>query len=333
MEDITERRRNYMQRMDNFNQAAMRRNQKSPKEIIEEGIEKSTGVSEKEILDQLAEKILQDSIKEKDASHDVFLFGIAESLESIRCETTSQNEYFSWIDDAKKIMDHMHDGFVSFQDIREKENFVKMSWQRETELLTCLALYEKSNHPLAKERHAELMIKLQRLRQIRSALLVGTKNKTDQRPLTPAEKARLARYIKSLQDMEECDSVGDYHNLALLEQLQELQISHMHDIEFYYGGYSFYQRMLEEQRRAESHLENQAIERLYSYLSRPDEYLDELRHKDDSKDNIRLRIQELTGRRTVFRNNVQGQKIHDRVQTFDAQRYRKLRENLPEMQS
>lgn len=333
MENVTDRRRNYVQRISSFNQAAMRKNQKSPKELIEEGIEKSTGISEKDIVNQLAEKVLSDEIKEKDASHDVFLFSIAESLESTRCETTSQNEYFTWIDDAKKIMDNLHDGHVSLQNILDKENFIKMSWQRETELLICLGLYEKSNHPLAKQRHAELIIKLQRLRQLRSALIEGTKDKIDQRPLTPQEKARLAQYTKALQDMENYDSVGDYHNLALLQQLQNLQISHMYDVEFSYAGYSFYQRMLEDQKRVETHLEERAIDRLYSYLNCPDEYLDEMRHRDDTRDNIRRRIQELTGRRTAYRNHVQAQRVAARVQTFDAQRYRTLLEREQEMPS
>ena len=324
MEDLNARRHAYMQCMDQVNQAAMKKNRKSPREIIAVGIEKSTGISDTETVNRLADKVLADEIKEQEANHDVFLFSIAESLENIRCETTSENEYFSWIDGAKKIMEHLTDGYVSFKDIHEKDAFIKMSWQRETELLTCLGLYEKSNHPLAKERYAVLKIKLQRLRQIRSALLTGTKNSPDWLHLSPEEKARLRGYVKVLDDMKANDADGDYHNMGLMQRMQELQMSHMYDVEFCYAGYCFYQRMLEDQRRAEAEFEDLAAENLYLCLRRPDEYLDIMRHKGDSKENIARRIQELTGRRTASHYNLRMQDSQKTRQTFDVHRYRQL---------
>ena len=89
--------------------------------------------------------------------------------------------------------------------------------------------------------------------------------------------------------------------------------------------------MLEDQRRAESQLEDRAVERLYSYLNRPDEYLDVMRHKDDTKENIRRRIEELRGRRVAYQNHVRSQRVN--VQTFDVQRYKRLLEDERDMTS
>ncbi len=330
MSTYEERRQNYLSRIGQINLTRVGEYQKSPQEILAEGVRLSTKITEPRTVEQLTEKAMNAEAYAKEGGHDVFLFGIAESLENTRCGTTSQNEYFGWIDEGKRIMRHMRDGFVSFQDLHERDDFIKMSWQREAELLVCLALYEKSDHPQAKVRYAELLLKLQRLRQIRSALLVGTNNKADQRPFSEAERSRMLSYLDALDGMEEYDSSGDYHNLHLLQELQMLGISHMNDAEFYYGGYSFYLRMLEEQRRIIAQKrekeEKEEKEKLYEYLNQPDEYVALVRHQSDTREQVRRRIQELSGRKLSRYNlRAQGQSVDLRM--FRAQRYRDLCNN------
>lgn len=325
MENIQERHKNYVHRLNEFNRAMAERNRKPPREIIAEGVRQSTKITDEKTVNQLTEKAVAGEAYTQNGNYDTFLFGIAESLENIRCETSSQNEYFSWIDDSRRLMERMTDGFVSEEDIKDKENFIKESWQREAELLTCLSLYEKSNNPLAKERHAELLIKLQRLRQIRSALLTGTKDKADKEPRTREEKERTRRIIKAMEDMREADENGDYHNADVQLQLNELGIGHVQDVEFY-RGYSFYTRMLEDQRRADL-LKKRSREwsMLNSYAGHPDEYLTMLRHQDDTRETIQERIIRLSGRKMPLtrQTDQHKEKYHERA--FDVESFLRLK--------
>ena len=117
--------------------------QKTPAEILREGVKKSTQITDEQTVDMLVDKAMKGDSYLKNGTYDVFLFGIAESLESIRCGTSSVNEYFTWIKDAQHIMDHMTDGMVTESDLLEKKAFIDNSKQRENDLLTCLALYER----------------------------------------------------------------------------------------------------------------------------------------------------------------------------------------------
>ena len=312
----------YMQSLYRFSQELKKRQMKAPRDLVADGITRSTNISDKKTVAELTDKAMRGEAYTKDGSYDTFLFNIAESLETTRSGTSSQNEYFSWISNAQKIMDHMRDGRVTLDDLREKDDFIDMSWQRESEILVCLGLYEKSNNPLAKNRHDELVVKLQRLRQIRSALANGTKDKADFRPLTPEEKRRFERHRQALKEMEECSASKAYHNSLL----GGLGISHQNDVEFY-RGYSFYTRMLEDQRRYDEMDEQEAeYESLRNLMKNFDEYLAEVKYKDDTIDNIKARIRSLSGRRSIVQNVASFAK--DKHLSFDVRRYRELLEEM-----
>ena len=324
MEDIAARRLSYLRRLNEFNRSVNAQNVKPPREMIAAGVRKSTGISDDKTVAELTNLALKGDNYVKNGDYDTFLFSIAESLENTRCETTSQNEYFTWSDEGETIMKHMTDGCVDAADLAEKEDFIKDSYQREAELLTCLGLYEKSNNPLAKKRHQELMIKLQRLRQIRSALENGTKKVADKEPLTPDEQARMRATVQTLEDIREADERGDYQNADILQRMQELHFAHTADVEFY-AGYSFYTRLLEEQRRAEAQNQTE-LEQVNAYAEHPDEYLVMLRHKDDSRDAVRERILRLTGRKAPQEQRQAS--IDDaamRARHFDAQNFLRLK--------
>lgn len=321
MENISERRNNYIQRLDTFNRTLKAKNLKSPKEIIAKGVRESTAINDDNTVNMLTDKAVRavPYIKEKD--YDVFLFGIAESLESIRCETTSQNEYFTWIDDSVKIMDHLTDGEITEEDDKERDNFIDESWQREAEILTCLGLYERSNNPLAKQRKAELLIKLQRLRQIRSALTAVAKNNVDS---TREERYKAAMYALALKQVRKYDAVGDYNNEEVGRSLEDLSISHFDDFEFY-NGYSFYTRMLEEQVRFDAQQKLRQLDMVKGYADRPGEYLAMVRHKDDTKENIRDRLARLSGIRGSARQDMDKVKIPYKERHFDLERFNALK--------
>ena len=237
----------YSQNFDKLRAYAGSRKIQSPDSIIARGIQLSTKITDKERVKDLTHKVLRgQSVAQKD-NYDIFLFGIAESIEQTKSSTSSIKEYFSWIEEAQHIIRRMTDGFVTHEDIKEKNDFIEHSFQRETELLVCLALYEKSDNPLAKKRHSELMLKLCRLRQLRSALIVNTKDKADERERTPQEKAKLEYTHKLLRIMRQADEEGNYNDLSILNSMKKLGIDHANDIEFY-EGYSFYTRMLDNHR-------------------------------------------------------------------------------------
>ena len=285
--------------------------QQPPRKIIEEGISLSTGIQDKEKLKSLADKAMKAESVAQENDYDVFLFGIAESIDSIKSGTSSENEYFDWIEKAQHIMLQMSDGMVSPEDIASKNEFITKSYQRETELLVCLALYEKSNHPRAKERYAELKLKLQRLRQLRSLLKSSTKARADEKPLTPEEKARIAQSIRSLDEMR--DEEGKvYEDKALVMLLRQLNLIDWDEVEFY-KGYSFYTHMLDEQRDIDF---EETRSRMLDYAQR----LEDMRHAGDTKEQIYHRIQNLRG--VVKEQKAEPNQIRS---AFNAELFRKLR--------
>ena len=315
MENNTaDRQVQYERRLVAFEERNIVKKTKKPREILAEGIRNSTQITDEKTVNMLTDKAMHAESVGKNKAYDEFLFNIAESLEGVRCETTSQNEYFNWIDESEQIMKHMTDGKISDYDLHERNAFISMSWQRESELLTCLALYEQSDNPMAKKRHAELMLKLVRLRQLRSAVLVGTQNVSDEHHLTPEQKARLRAMVKALQEMREYDQLKDYHNQILLNHLRQLQISHEMDVEFY-KVYSFYTKMLEDERRAEE--AEKRKEKDYAL------WLAEIRHENDTKEDVRNRIFRLTGRKINDTPSEMSMRRHERA--FDANSYMRLK--------
>lgn len=54
------------------------------------------------------------------------------------------NEYYRWISATADIVRHTGDGEVTESDASERSEFITMSYDRESEILLCLALYESA---------------------------------------------------------------------------------------------------------------------------------------------------------------------------------------------
>ena len=325
MEENTLERRPQYNPVGNMYQRAAHEETPEPRAIIAKGVELSTRITDKAKVAELTDKALQGESVAKNGNYDVFLFGIAESLEKIKCETSSINEYFGWMDEAQHIMDNMTDGFVSPEDLAEKNDFIANSWQREAEILICLGLYERSNNPLAAQRVSEMTMKLRRLRQLRSALVNNTKNKADKEPLTPVEQDRLHALMLTLRNMRRADQNEDYENETVTEELEHLRAAHTKDVEFY-SGYSFYTRMLDDQRIAD--MQRMRV-RTRDYVERL-EKLHNNQDREESKEDVRAMILRLTGRKLANSEDLKNQRINDyqysrHQQAFDAERFRRLK--------
>jgi len=93
---------------------------------------------------------------------------IADLIEHTNCETSSMNEYYRWISATNEIVRNTSDGDVTEHDISERREFITMSYDRESEILLCLALYEAAGAENNKEKINLLKFKLARLREMRS---------------------------------------------------------------------------------------------------------------------------------------------------------------------
>lgn len=122
---------------------------------------------------------------------------IADLIEQANCETSSMNEYYRWITATMDIIRHTADGDVTKSDVDERQDFLAMSYDREAEILLCLALYEGTNNPKNKEKIDLLKFKLARLREMRS-LVRNTPSRTSRKPL---EKERLTAYYQYCHDL------------------------------------------------------------------------------------------------------------------------------------
>jgi hypothetical protein len=154
----------------------------------------STPVKASDLRFKLAEKIDNPNAGGLSAAEDLQMM-VASSIEAINSETSSSQEYFRWLDETSTIIKNMNDGFVSEADLKERNDFIAMSHQRETELLVCLALYSGSNSQAAREKAENIRYKLKKLREMRSAIEATTKNQAD-KPVTEEEYHRALPYYK-----------------------------------------------------------------------------------------------------------------------------------------
>lgn len=131
-------------------------------------------------------------------------FELAESIERINCGTTTEEEYFDWIDESRTVVAKCNDGECTKEDFNEKEAFVGVFHQREIELMTCIALFENNRCEGAPAKCAFLKQKLLKLREIRSAVKASTPNEPDKK-IIREEYERAVEYRKLLREMKEAE--------------------------------------------------------------------------------------------------------------------------------
>jgi len=132
----------------------------------------NTEIEQKPIAIAHVRENLADFIERNESSKDFIPYSldaqIADLIEQSSCETSSMNEYYRWVGATAEIIRHTSDGEVTESDIHERKKFLNMSYDREAEILLCLALYQASNLEHNKEKIDILRFKLARLREMRS---------------------------------------------------------------------------------------------------------------------------------------------------------------------
>lgn len=122
---------------------------------------------------------------------------IADLIESTNCETSSMNEYYRWISATYEIVRNTSDGDVTEQDLADRKDFITMSYDRESEILLCLALYEAAGIERNKEKIDLLKFKLARLREMRSIV----SNTTDRVKINSEKLHLYCQYCRKLLEL------------------------------------------------------------------------------------------------------------------------------------
>lgn len=109
--------------------------------------------------------------KEKKYSHSA---AEAQEILSRRKSGSNAEELVGWIAMTGNIVKSYRDGYISDGDIANRERFLNYSFNRESMLITCLGLLEKSSDPKSREQAESLKRHLSVLRACRSNLLKDT---------------------------------------------------------------------------------------------------------------------------------------------------------------
>lgn len=260
-------------------------------------------------------------------------YQIASSIELINSETTSSQEYFRWIDDTLDIIKHMNDGKVTVEDLQERNDFLDMSYQRETELMVCMGLYQNSTFPDAKVRYEELRLKLDKLRQMRSAIQQTTKDKVDHETNEQEYKKALEYYgvFKLYKGHELADQAAE-------DVLRNLGRSYYDGRDHGYrdNGYGIYHGSDRDMQPGYSHYDRLREKVLFSmssreYDSRYDHSMgEELVLRRMGNENLSSRqaliehIERLSGRRPPLKDAPEYNYSEVRKRAFDIDRFRSL---------
>ncbi len=277
-------------------------------------------------------------------------FHIAMSIEALGSETSSEEEYFSWFTESSEIIQRMNDGFVSKDDLAERNKWLETSYAREAELMTCLGLFQSSAFPEARERYNSLYNKLVKLRQIRSSIRETTANKTDEQKevdLKQKEDAykKAVVYVAATREFLKRQPRWNMSRRTLLK----LNIYHGNDDELrddYDDFYGIYDNDI--QLQDELYQEENSVDNVLSFRFDDELKKDILFHWDDdrmpsydrslaeelfaragnihqekSKEDIRERIARLSGRRPSLNSNSPGYNMN-RVRAFDHVYYNSL---------
>jgi len=138
-----------------------------------------TEINEKPVPITAVRQNLADFIERDNSSKDFIPYSldaqIADLIEQSSCETSSMNEYYRWVGVTSEIVRNTSDGQVTHRDLNERKTFINMSYDREAEILLCLALYQGAGAEQNREKIDILRFKLARLREMRS-IVSNTQN-------------------------------------------------------------------------------------------------------------------------------------------------------------
>ncbi len=252
-------------------------------------------------------------------------FELAESIERINCGTTTQEEYFSWIEEGRNIIAHCNDGQYTKEDEKERNDFLDQSFQREIELMTCIALYENNRCEGAAAKCDFLKQKLLKLREIRSAILASTKDKADEKASTKEEYEKAVAYRRMLRQMRELEELRDADMAQrLLIEKERLGCRHDRDTDLNTVGF-FYGALV---------LAGMTYNDGYTYhvpcTNSPAERLALHKARRETKEDVQHRLEMLSGRRPPLKDLPSYNHDNIRKRMFTKEAFLRVSDNVKE---
>ncbi|MBQ2810843.1 MAG: hypothetical protein IJF12_01605 [Alphaproteobacteria bacterium] len=239
---------------------------------------------------ELANSIEQSCSSKMSASESLQL-EIANNIENINSGTNSVEEYFAWLESTTDILKNMNDGFVSEDDLSVRNKFLETTDQREAELMLCLSLLDGCKHPKADETARNLRYKLQKLREMRSAVKLSTRNQSDVE-ISRTEYERAIPYYKAFKALQKLPFGYDIAK----QQKINLSIDHDDD-EDLDEDYNFYDLLLEDvlnemKKEDDTYIASREYQLAYDIAQERNLLL---------SDEISEKMKKLTGRKNSFR--------------------------------
>ncbi len=220
---------------------------------------------------------------------------IAYSIENINSETSSSQEYFRWLDETTDILKNMNDGFVTDEDLAQRNEFLELTHQREAEILVALGLYQSSSHPDAQEKIKALHYKLTKLREMRSAIEHRTRNQADVE-VSRSEYEKALPYYKLYRGLAKLPFGYDISR----QQKIKLGINHDDDDDLA-DDFNYYDNLL-------NVVLDQMEKENYAYATQEYQPVHNIRETSpfsipniQKKQEIDDKLRELSGRRNTFR--------------------------------
>lgn len=187
----------------------------------------------------------------------------ANSIEVINSSVDPVSEYFSWLNETVSILNHLNDGFITKEDAVEREAFLDLTDQREADLMLCLSLYDSCKSPEAHDRAQFTRYKLQKLREMRTAIKFLTRSGQDVET-TRSEYDAAIPYYKYFKNLKKLPFGYDMP----YEQKVKLGISHDEDEDLQedYDHYVFLlNEMLDEMKRQDEEAQK-ALQKTFGRL-------------------------------------------------------------------
>ncbi len=213
----------------------------------------------------------------------------AMSIENINSSTNSVEEYFSWLNQTTEILKKMNDGFVSEDDLELRNDFLEITDQREAELMLCVGMLEGSKHPNAEENTRRIRYKLQKLREMRSAIEFATRNQSDVE-ISRAEYERAIPYYKMFKALQKLPFGYDINRA----QKENLGLNHDDDddlSEDYNHYYDIVNEALDEILEKDSYIYSKEYQLAYDMAKEKNMKL---------SDEISEKMKKLSGRKNSF---------------------------------
>lgn len=212
----------------------------------------------------------------------------ADHADNAEEEDTSE-EYFYCLEKTTNIINHMNDGYVSEEDLTERNDFLNMLDRREAELMLSMCLYQSSRSMQAPEQMKIIRYKVQKLREMRSAIEQRTRDESGVEIIRAEYNLAIPyyKYFKGLQ------KVAFGYDISR-EQKVDLNINHDDDYD------------LQEEYNHKEHLRNIVLNEMkeedFVFVSQEFQLLKDMNRETYLKDvkKISDKIQELYGRKNSF---------------------------------